>query len=125
MKKGAGHAFKGPAHLLPEGTPVPVPPGLIQVSNDWLVSDGTALVAVYAGSDGSNPANGRFVIVWQNGHTGQQTIRVVNVPGARSVSIVNPPTGVSVETSAQRGSLESITAGGTRGSLHLSDDSAR
>jgi hypothetical protein len=112
-----------PAHLLPSGTPVPVPPGVIKASNDWLVSDGGTLVAVYAGTDGSNPANGRFVIVRQNAHTGRQTIRVVNVPGARSVSIISPPRGARVETSAQRGGLDFITATGARGVLHLNNDS--
>lgn len=113
-----------PAHMLPSGTPVPLPPGIIRVSNDWLVSNGTTLVAVYAGTDGSNPANGRFAIVRQNAQTGQQTVRFVNVPGVHAISIVSAPTGAAAETSAQRGDLEFRTADGGMGKLHLGSDSA-
>jgi hypothetical protein len=112
-----------PAHMLPSGTPVPVPPGLIHVSNDWLVSDGITLVAVYAGTDGTNPTVGRLVIVRQNARTGQQTVSVVNVPGAHALSIVNPPTGAAVETSAQTGDLHFKAANGSNGALHLRNNS--
>jgi hypothetical protein len=112
-----------PAHMLPSGTPVPIPPGVIHVTNDWLVSDGTTLVAVYAGSAGTNPTTGRFVIVRQNAQTGRQTVSVVNVPGADALSIVSPPTGAAVETSAQTGTLHFKAANGSTGTLHLRNDS--
>jgi len=113
-----------PAHILQNGTPIPVSPEMIRVSNAWLDSDGVTLVAVYAGSAGTDPATGRFVIVRQNTQTGQQTLTIVNVPGARVLSIVKPPTGPGVETSAQRGKLPFQTAGGMRGMLNLSNNTA-
>jgi hypothetical protein len=114
-----------PAHILPSGTPVPVSPEIIRVSNAWLVSDGITLVAVYAGSAGTDPSMGRFVIVRQNTQTGQQTLTVVNVSGSRLLSIVNPPTGAGVETSAQQGNLPFTSADGMLGTVNLSNNTTR
>jgi hypothetical protein len=108
--------------MLTAGTPVPVSPELIRVSNDWLVSDGVTLVAVYAGSAGTSPATGRFVIVRQNSQTGKQTVNLVSVPGTQAISIVSPPTGSAVESSAQKGYLAFRTASGSAGKLNLSND---
>jgi hypothetical protein len=111
-----------PAHILPSGTPVPVSPELVRVSNAWLVSDGVTLVAVYAGSAGTDPSMGRFVIVRQNTQTGQQTLTIVNVPGSHGLSLVGTPTGASVETAAQQGDLRFRDAAGRPGILNLSNN---
>lgn len=115
---------KIPAKVLPAGTPIPVAPSLIQVTNAWLVSNGSTLVAVYAGSSGTNPADGRFVIIRQNGKTGVQTEMTVDVPGAGAVRLEKTPSGASVETSAQTGDLSFTDATGATGTLNLANNKA-
>jgi hypothetical protein len=111
-----------PAHMLEKDTPIPFGPGLAQVSNAWLVSDGKTLVAVYAGAAGNDPQNGRFVIIRQNWVSGQQTQDVVDVAKAGMLTISSAPMGTSVETSAQHGDIEFTDAAGDRGVLNLSGD---
>src|SRR5574337_420345 len=102
--------------------PIPVSPMLVRVTNDWLVSNGHTLVAVYAGAAGDNPANGRFVIIRQNLDKGVQTQDVVDVPGARAIAIDSAPEGAAVATSAQTGALHFKGVGGRAGRLDLSRD---
>jgi hypothetical protein len=113
-----------PAEILPPGTPIPISSEILTVTNAWLVSDGTTLTAVYAGVSGSNPSDGRFAIVRQNATTGIQTVSTVDVAGAGALTIVNPPLGTPVETSAQTGTLSFTSASGQSGTLNLSSDTA-
>lgn len=114
-----------PAHMLPQSAPVPISPEYLRVSNAWLVSDGTTLVAVYAGQSGTDTSAGRFVIVRQNTITGKQTVTTVNVPGAGKLSLVHPPAGTAVETSAQQDSLTFRDAHGGNGTLNLRSNKTR
>ena len=59
-----------PAEILGSNVPVPVPASVITETNGWLVSNGSNLVAVYAGSKADDPTQGRVVIVRQDLRTG-------------------------------------------------------
>jgi len=108
-----------PAHMLPSDVPVPVSPEVIRPTSAWLVSDGTTLVAVYAGAAGNDAAVGRFVIVRQNLVAGVQRLQTVGAGRTGALSIVDAPSGAAVETSAQHGDLGFRGANGARGLLHL------
>ena len=73
--------------------------------NDWLVSDGRILVAVYAGVAGNTPSMGRLMIVRQDLVAGRQTLRTIDVRATGALAISAAPHGSVVETSAQTGSL--------------------
>jgi hypothetical protein len=111
-----------PVHVLPPESPVPVSPALMRVRNAWLVSDGRTLVAVYAGEAGNDPAKGRFVVVRQNLVFGNQWEDVVAAGRTGAVELTQVPLGEAVETSAQRGDLSFVSAGGRTGVLHLATD---
>ena len=108
-----------PAHMLGPDVPVPVSPELIQPTTAWLVSDGTTLLAVYAGAAGNDPEVGRFVLVRQNLVAGEQRLQTVDAGRTGAVSIVDAPSGAGVETSAQHGDLVFRGADGALGRLHL------
>jgi hypothetical protein len=112
-----------PAHMLSADTQVPLSPSLIDVENGWLVSDGKTLVAVYAGADSDNSGRGRFVVVRQNLKSGHQTMDVIDVAGAGSLTITDAPKGSSVETSAQHDQIHFKSAKGKHGDLDLTSDS--
>ncbi len=113
---------RDPAHLLPSDAPVPASPELFKPTNAWIVSDEATLLEVCAGAAGNDPHTGRFWIVRQNNHTGQQRLDVVDVPYAGALRIVDPPSGSAVETSAQRGMLSFVGRSGIKGELDLSTD---
>ena len=92
--------------------------------NAWLVSNGSTLVAVYAGADPRDRTKGRFGIVRQNLVAGVQTQKVVDVPGAGALAITDAPTGQAVETTAQRGRLAFHGAAGKSGVLDLTTERA-
>ena len=109
-----------PARLLGPDTPAPVSPSLLHVRNGWLVSDGRALVAVYAGAAGGDPSRGRIVIVRQNLVAGKQTVRILDARrGTGALTIASAPLGRSVETSAQTASLRLRAADGRPFALGL------
>jgi len=115
-----------PAHMLARGL---AEGGLVQpaelwpVRNGWEVSDHRTLTAVYAGADPSNRSTGRLVIFRQNFIQVTQKSDRVNVVGTGPLKITSAPRGTEVETSAQRrGKLEFTGKDGTRGTLHLKDD---
>jgi hypothetical protein len=101
-----------PARMLGSDVPVPVAPSLLRVRNGWLVSDGRALVAVYAGAAGDDPSAGRLVVVRQDLAAGRQTVRTVDAGATGALTIVAAPLGSSVERSAQTGSIRVRTSGG-------------
>ena len=111
-----------PAKLLGPDVPVPISPTILRTTNGWLVSNGTTLVAVYAGAAGNDPAQGRFVIVRQNLVAGTQTQDVVDTGNTGALTIVGPPLGSLVETSAQRGPIPFRGARGAAGVLNLATD---
>jgi hypothetical protein len=111
-----------PPHILAPDVPVPIPAALLQESNAWLVSDGSHLVAVYAGAATADPATGRFVIVRQDLTAGQQTQDVVNAAGTGSVTITAAPTAAAQESTAQRGNLVFQGRSGAQGTLALATD---
>ena len=117
-----------PAHMLPAGTPVPVAPSILQVTNDWLDSDGYTLVAVYAGSAGSptspdaNASVGRVVIVRQDLAKGTQSGATLDVADSGALTITSAPEGASVEKSALTGDIELQATNGRSYVLHLATD---
>jgi hypothetical protein len=116
-----------PPHILPRGTPRPLPEALIKVRNAWLVSDGYTLVAVYAGSAGNDHSIGRFAIIRQNLIFGVQyePPDLVDVRKAGALKITSAPQGASRETTAQHGRLFFGSARGTKGVLELIGDHVR
>jgi hypothetical protein len=94
-----------PARMLGSEVPVPVSPALLRERNGWLVSDGTTLVAVYAGAAGDDPSVGRVVIVRQDLVAGRQTVRTIDAGATGALTIAAAPLGSSVETSAQTASI--------------------
>jgi len=111
-----------PARMLGSEVPVPIAPSILRARNGWLVSDGKTLVAVYAGSSGSDPSLGRVVIVHQDLVAGKQAIRIVDAGPTGALTIAAAPLGPSVETSAQTGEVRLQTAGGRRLVLDLGGD---
>jgi hypothetical protein len=116
-----------PPHIVPKGSPPPIPYALIKVKNAWIVSDGYTLVAVYAGSPGEDPSVGRFAIVRQNAIFGIQYAPpdLVDVGRVGALEIARAPHGRSRETTAQRGRIAFVSKNGTKGILDLTDDRVR
>jgi hypothetical protein len=111
-----------PAHLLPRDAPVPVSPEILRVTNSWIVSDGVTLLEVCAGAAGHDRHTGRLFLLRQDNRSGQQKLDSVDVPHAGALSIVDPPTGAAVETSAQHGTLSFVGHAGIKGTLDLTTD---
>ena len=111
-----------PAHMLPPGTPVPIAPSILQVTNDWLVSDGYTLVAVYAGAAGNDGSEGRVVIFRQDLVKGTQSVTPVDAGKTGALTISDAPAGAAVEKSAQTGDIELHAADGSSLVLHLATD---
>ena len=110
-----------PAGILGANVPVPIPSSVIAETNGWLVSNGYNLVAVYAGSAGDDPTQGRVVIVRQDLRVGKQTVQIVDAGATGPLTIAaNAPTGAAVETSALTGGLELRTNRGATIKLNLS-----
>ena len=103
---------------------MPISPSRLRVTNDWLVSNGVTLVAVYAGEAGNDPTVGSFGIVRQNLVFGYQTTTFVDVPGGGAVTLTSAPTGRAVVTTAQHADLGFSTKSGARGIFHLATDRA-
>jgi hypothetical protein len=111
-----------PARVLESDAPVPVSPSILRVQNGWLVSDGSTLVAVYAGSAGNDPSVGRLVIVRQDLAAGRQTVRTLDAGATGALAIAAAPLGSSVETSAQTATIGLRTAVGSALRLDLGTD---
>ena len=110
-----------PAGILGSNVPVPIPASVITETNGWLVSNGYNLVAVYAGSAGNDPTQGRVVIVRQDLRAGKQTVQIVDAGATGPLTIAaDAPTGAAVETSALTGGLKLGTSRGTTIKLNLS-----
>jgi hypothetical protein len=110
-----------PAKILSSDVPVPISASIITETNGWLVSDGYSLVAVYAGSKGDDPTQGRVAIVRQDLRAGKQTVQIVDAGPTGPLSIAaDAPTGAAVETSAQSGALTLTTSRGAAVRLNLS-----
>lgn len=101
-----------PGRILDSDAPVPIAPSILRVDNGWLVSDGKALVAVYAGTAGNDASVGRVVVVRQNLVAGRQTVRAIDAGPTGALVIAAAPLGRAVESSAQTGRLRLRTAGG-------------
>ena len=111
-----------PARLIEPNVPVPISPAIMQTTNGWLVSDGSTLVAVYAGAAGDDRSQGRLAIVRQDFQKGIQTVDIVDAGATGALTIVNPPLGAAIETSAQRSKLTISGAHGARRTLRLTAD---
>ncbi len=110
-----------PARTFGADAPVPVPSAIIAASNGWLVSDGSHLVAVYAGSAPDDATHGLVVIVRQDLHNGKQTLQVVDAGDTGALRVAaGAPAGSSVETSALTGAIPLATSQGTTVKLNLS-----
>ena len=95
-----------PAEILGSNVPVPIAASIITETNGWLVSNGYNLVAVYAGSAGDDPSQGRVVIVRQDLRAGKQTVQIVDAGATGPLTITaDAPTGAAVETTALTGGL--------------------
>lgn len=109
-----------PAEVLSPDVPMPVPAALLAETNGWLVSDGSTLVAVYAGSEADDPTQGRVVIVRQDLTAGKQTEQIVDTGSTGALTVgAGAPTGAAVETSAQTGTLTLSTSRGSTVKLNL------
>ena len=84
-----------------------------------IVSDGKALVAVYAGAAGDDASVGRVVIVRQDLVAGKQTVSTVDAGSTGALEIADAPLGSAVEASAQTGSIRLQAAGGELFTLDL------
>jgi hypothetical protein len=112
-----------PAGILGSDVPVPISSSIITESNGWLVSNGYNLVAVYAGSAGDDPTQGRVVIVRQDVRAGTQTVRIVDAGATGPLTITaDAPTGAAVETTALTGRLKLTTGHGAAVKLNLGTD---
>ena len=111
-----------PAQMLGRDTPVPISPSVLRARNGWLVSDGRALVAVYAGADGDDSSVGRLVIVRQDLVSGKQSLRMIGAGHTGALTIVGAPLGRAAETRAQTGSIRLRTAAGRDLTLDLGTD---
>jgi len=110
-----------PAAILGSNVPVPIPSSVMTETNGWVDSNGYNLVAVYAGSAGDDPTQGRVVIVRQDLRAGKQTVQIVDTGATGPLTIAaDAPTGVAVETSALTGGLKLGTSRGTTIRLNLS-----
>ena len=109
-----------PAKILDSDVPIPIPASIITETNGWLVSNGYSLVAVYAGSAGDDPTQGRVVIVRQDVRAGKQTVQIVDAGTTGALTITSDaPTGAAVETTALTGGLKLGTSNGTTVKLNL------
>jgi hypothetical protein len=112
-----------PAGILGSDVPVPISSSIITETNGWLVSNGYNLVAVYAGSAGDDPTQGRIVIVRQDLRSGKQTVQILDAGATGPLTITaDAPTGAAVETTALTGGLELSTDHGAAIKLNLSTD---
>jgi hypothetical protein len=110
-----------PAGILGADVPVPISASVIAETNGWLVSNGYNLVAVYAGSAGDDPTQGRVVIVRQDLRAGKQTVQIVDTSATGPLTIgADAPTGAAVETSALTGGLKLTPSHGNTLKLNLS-----
>jgi hypothetical protein len=115
-----------PAAILGSNIPVPVSASIITETNGWIVSDGYSLVAVYAGSRGDDPTQGRVAIVRQDLRAGKQTVQIVDAGPTGALTIAaGAPTGAAVETSAQTGALMLNTSNGATVKLNLSTNTVK
>ncbi len=109
-----------PAAILGSDVPVPVPASVINETNGWLDSNGSNLVAVYAGSNADDPTQGRVVILRRDLRTGTQTVQIVDAGSTGALTVAaSAPTGASVETSALTGPLVLGTSHGGTVRLNL------
>ena len=110
-----------PAAILSSDVPVPISASIISETNGWLVSDGYTLVAVYAGSKGNDPTQGRVVIVRQDLRAGTQTVQIVDAGATGPLTVAaGAPSGPAVETSAQTSQLKLAASRGAMVTLNLS-----
>jgi len=109
-----------PAKILGPDVPVPIPSSVITETNGWLVSNGYSLVAVYAGSSGSDSTQGRVVIVRQDLRAGTQAVQIVDAGPTGPLTITpDAPAGAAVETTALTGRLPLSTSRGAKLKLNL------
>jgi hypothetical protein len=109
-----------PAEILGSDVPVPVASSVIDETNGWLVSNGYNLVAVYAGSKGDDPTQGRVVIVRQDVRASRQTVQIIDTGATGPLTVAaNAPTGAAVENSALTGALTLSTSHGATVRLNL------
>jgi hypothetical protein len=109
-----------PAAMLGSDVPVPIPASVLMETNGWLVSNGNNLVAVYAGSKGDDPTQGRVVIVRQDLRAGKQTVQILDAGSTGPLTIdAGAPKGAAVETSAQTGTLALTASRGVTAKLNL------
>jgi hypothetical protein len=108
-----------PGQMLDSEVPVPIPPSVLREKNGWLVSNGKTLVAVYAGTSGSDASVGRLAIVRQDLVAGTQTVRLLDTGRTGPLTIAQAPLGAAVETSGQTGGIRLSTAGGQLLTLDL------
>ncbi len=87
-------------------------------TNGWLVSGGAEQVAVYAGSEASNRADGLLLIVRVSAHR-HRSARVV-IRGSGAVTLLRPASPATV-TAALHAQLRFITAAGATGILDVGD----
>jgi hypothetical protein len=89
-------------------------------NNGWVVRSGRQAIAVYAGTEPSDPHNGLFVIVRRTG--AHQRVVLLVARGSGSVTLLRPAAPPS-EQAAFSATLHFITANGGSGTLSLAANS--
>ena len=113
-----------PAAILDPNAPAAVPASIITVTNGWVVSNGSNLVAVYAGSAAGDPTQGRVVIIRQDLRAGKQTVQIVDAGTTGALTVASgAPSGAAVETTALTGMIPLTTSRGTVVKLSLGTNS--
>jgi hypothetical protein len=87
--------------------------------NGWVVSSTTDDIAVYAGSQTSDRANGLLVITRTS--SGKQSSHNVVLHGSGPVTLLRPPV-PSAESAAASETIRFVTANGSLGKLDLAND---
>ena len=123
---GASARLKGSAVLQSSADlQVPFSPEILRPRNAWFwnAKGGSGVgIFVYAGRSGHHSADGLFMIL-RNRPSGAQKIDSVRVEGSDAVVITNPPVGPLTAKRAERTSFGFRSNNGTKGTLHLADDS--
>jgi hypothetical protein len=124
-----GHTRGGPLNVFRPKIINRVDPGVSstvmpRITNGWTAQDRYRTTTVAAGR-GSSPSTGLFAIYRLRLRPFDQSTKLVEVPNAGTIRIIDAPTGRKNATRAQKlGQLEFTSSKGVSGTLHLQDDTA-
>ncbi len=108
-----------PAHIVTNDIQAPASSSVLDPVNGWISSDGVALVGVFAGVDGLDPANGRVVVIFDDSSTGSQRIRDLVSPNTGALQVEQAPHGQLSNQEASAAVIVVVGEDGSRFSLDL------